>query len=129
MVAVIEHWERHITTTGPKIAPGINEEELAQFRGRVSNPANVREFIERWAGEDADIEEGLGEQGEGEGEDDNSDNLEIVVSEDDDEDDEDEDDKMADFIVDDVTEDEELQWKNERLSLRNLRIMNAWTSC
>ena len=64
--------------------------------------------MERWAGEDADGEEGLREWGEGEGEDDDSDNLEIVVSEDDDEDDEDEDDKMADFIVDDVTEDEEL---------------------
>ena len=108
MVAVIERWERHITAAGPEIAPGINEEELAQFRGRVSNPANVREFMERWAGEDADVEEGLGEWGEGEGEDDDSDNLEIVVSEDDDEDDEDEDDEMADFIVDNIAEDEEL---------------------
>jgi hypothetical protein len=57
-----------------------------------------------WRGGDADVEESLGEWGE----DDDSDNLEIVVSEDDDEDDEDEDDEMADFIVDDVAEGEEL---------------------
>ena len=108
MVAVIECWEQHITAASPEIAPGINGEELAQFRGQVSNPANVREFMERWAGEDADVEECLGEWGEGEGENNDSDNLEIVVSEDDDKDDEDEDDEMADFIVDDVAEDKEL---------------------
>ena len=61
MVAVIERWKRHITATGPEIALGINEEELAQFRGQVSNPTNVREFMEQWVGEDADVEEGLGE--------------------------------------------------------------------
>ena len=64
--------------------------------------------MEWWAGEDADMEESLGEWGEGEGENDDSDNLEIVVSEDDDEDDGDENDKMADFIIDDIAEDEEL---------------------
>ena len=47
MGAMIERWEQHITAAGPDIAPGIKEEELAQFRGRVSNPANVREFLER----------------------------------------------------------------------------------
>src|SRR5580692_10150687 len=103
MGTMIECWERHITAAGPDITPGIKEEELAQFRGRVSNPANVREFMERWAGE-----EGLGEGEKGEGGNDDSDNLEIIISDDDDEDDEDEDEEMADFIVDDVEEDEEI---------------------
>src|SRR5580692_8880223 len=102
MGTMIERWERHITAAGPDIAPGIKEEELAQFRGRVSNPANVQEFMERWAGEEGDVEEGLGEGEKGEGGNDDSDDLEIIISEDDDEDDE-----MADFIVDDIEEDEE----------------------
>ena len=102
MGTMIERWERHITAAGPDIAPGIKEEELAQFRCRVSNPANVREFMERWAGEEGDVEEGLREGEKGEGGDDDSDDLEIIISDDDDEDDEDEDEEMADFIVDDV---------------------------
>ena len=69
MVAVIERWEWHITAIGPNVALDISEEELAQFRSRVSNPDNIREFIERWAGEDRDVEEGLGEGREGEGDD------------------------------------------------------------
>jgi phosphopantothenoylcysteine synthetase/decarboxylase len=108
MGMMIERWERHITAAGPNIAPGIKEEELAQFRGRVSNPANVREFMERWAGEEGDVEEGLGEGEKGEGGNDDSDDLEIIISDDDDEDNEDEDEEMADFIVDDVEEDEEI---------------------
>jgi phosphopantothenoylcysteine synthetase/decarboxylase len=108
MGTMIERWERHITAAGPDIAPGIKEEELAQFRGRVSNPANVREFMERWAGEEGDVEEGLGEGEKGEGGNDDSDDLEIIISDDDDEDNEDEDEEMADFIVDDVEEDEEI---------------------
>jgi phosphopantothenoylcysteine synthetase/decarboxylase len=108
MGTMIECWERHITAAGPDIAPGIKEEELVQFRGRVSNPANVREFMERWAGEEGDVEEGLGEGEKGEGGNDDSDDLEIIISDDDDEDNEDEDEEMADFIVDDVEEDEEI---------------------
>jgi hypothetical protein len=106
MGTMIERWERHITAAGLDIAPGVKEEELAQFRGQVNNPDNVREFMERWAGEEGDVEEGLGE-GE-EGENDDSDNLEIVISEDDDKDNKDDDDEMADFIVDDAEEDEEI---------------------
>jgi hypothetical protein len=52
MVAVIKYWEWHITTARPDIAPDVSEEELAQFRNRVSNSDNVREFMEQWAGED-----------------------------------------------------------------------------
>ena len=103
MGTMIERWERHITAAGPDIAPGIKEEELAQFRGRVSNPANVREFMERWAGEEGDVEEGLGEGEKGEGGNDDSDDLEIIISDDDDKDKE-----MADFIVDDIEKDEEI---------------------
>jgi hypothetical protein len=74
----------------------------------VSNPDNVREFMKWWAGEDRDVEGGLGEGGEGEG-DDELDNLKIVISDDDnDDDDDDEDDEMADFIVNDAMEDEEI---------------------
>ena len=109
MGAMIERWERHITAAGPDVAPGVSEEELAQFRGRVSNPDNVRQFLERWEGEEGDVEEGLGEGGEGEWGDDDSDNLEIVISDDEDEDeDDDEDDEMANFIVDDEDDDEEI---------------------
>ena len=107
MRTMIERWERHITAAGSDIAPGINEEELAQFRGQVSNPANVWEFMEWWAGEEGDVEEGLEEGEKGEGGDNDSDNLEIIISDDDDEDDEDEDKEMADFIIDDVEEGEE----------------------
>src|SRR5580692_11819787 len=109
MVDVIERWERRITAAGPDIAAGVPEEELAQFRGQVSNPNDVRRFLERWDGEEGDVEEGLGEGGEGESGDDYSDNLEIVISDDEDEDDDDdEDDEMADFIVDDEDDDEEI---------------------
>src|SRR5580692_1173698 len=105
---MIERWEQHITAAGPDTAPGIKEEELAQFRGRVSNPANVGEFMGQGGGEEGDVEEGLGEGEKGEGGDDDSDDLEIIISDDDNEDDEDEDEEMADFIVDDVEEDEEI---------------------
>ena len=89
---MIERWERHITAAGPDVAPGVSEEELAQFRGRVSNPDNVRQFLERWEGEEGDVEEGLGEGGEGEWGDDDSDNFEIIISDDEDEDDDDDED-------------------------------------
>ena len=64
---MIERWEQHITAAGPDVAPGVSEEELAQFRGQVSNPDNVQQFLERWEGEEGDVEEGLGEGGEEEG--------------------------------------------------------------
>jgi hypothetical protein len=75
--------------TGSDVAD-VFKEKLAQFLGQVSNPNNVWEFMKRWAGEDANVEEGLGE--EGEGEDNNSDNLEVVISDDNDEEDKNEDD-------------------------------------
>ena len=107
MVSVIERWERHITAAGSDIAD-VTDEELAQFRGQVSNPDNVQQFLERWEGEEGDVEKGLGDGRVGEGEDDDSDNLEIVISDDDDdEDDKDNDDEMAGFIVDNAEEDEE----------------------
>ena len=56
MGAMIECWEQHITATGPDITPSVSEEELAQFRGRVSNPDNVWQFLERWEGEEGDVE-------------------------------------------------------------------------
>src|SRR5580692_1714449 len=107
MGTMIERWERHITAAGPDVAPGVPEEELARFRGRVSNTDNVRQYLERWEGVEGDVEEGLGEGGEGEGGDDYSDNLEIVISDDEDEDDGDDDDEMADFICDNEDEDED----------------------
>ena len=108
MVDVIERWERCITTASPDITPGVPEEELAQFRGRVSNPDDVRQFLECWEGEEGDVEEGLGEGGEGEGRDNYSDNLEIVISDDEGEDDDDdENDEMTDFIIDDEDEDKD----------------------
>ena len=109
MGTIIKRWERHITAAGPDVAPGVPEEELARFRGRVSNPDNVRQFLERWEGEEGDVEEGLGEGEKGEGGGDDSDDIEIVISDDDDDDDDDdEDDEMADFIVDDEDDDEEI---------------------
>ena len=107
MGTMIERWEQHITATGPHVAPGVPEEELARFRGQVSNPDNVRQYLERWEGVEGDVEEGLGEGGERERGDDYSDNLEIVISDDEDEDDDDDDDEMADFICDDEDEDED----------------------
>ena len=64
---MIERWEWHITAASPNVAPGVPEEELAWFRGRVSNLDNVRQYLERWEGVEGDVEEGLGEGGEGEG--------------------------------------------------------------
>src|SRR5580692_8820609 len=105
---MIERWEQHITAAGPDTAPGIKEEELAQFRGRVRNRAKGGEFRGKGEGEGGEGGEGLGEGEKGEGGDDDSDDLEIIISDDDDEDNEDEDEEMADFIVDDVEEDEEI---------------------
>jgi phosphopantothenoylcysteine synthetase/decarboxylase len=108
MGAVIERWERRITAAGTDIVPEATEEELAQFRGQVSNPDDVQRYLERWAGEDVDVEEGLGKESLGEGEDNDSDDIELVITDDDDDDDEDDDDEeMADFIVKDEDEDEE----------------------
>ena len=59
MVDVIEQWERRIIATERAIAPDISEEKLAKFRGQVSNLDNVWEFMERWAEEEGDVEEGL----------------------------------------------------------------------
>ena len=108
MGTIIEHWERHITAAGSEVAPGVPEEELAWFRGQVSNPDNVRQFLERWEREEEDVEEGLGEGEKREGGDGDSDDIEIIISDDDDDDnDNDEDNKMADFICDDEDEDED----------------------
>src|SRR6266436_8864876 len=82
MGGVIERWERHIAAAGLDIAPDITEEELAQFRGQISNPDDVRQFLQCWEGEEGDVEEGLGEGGE------------------------DEDEDMADFIVGEDEDDE-----------------------
>ena len=107
MGTMIERWEQHITAAGPDVAPSVPEEELVQFRGRVSNLDNVWQYLERWEGVEGDVEEGLEEGGEGEGGDDYSDNLEIVISDDEDEDDGDDDNEMADFICDDEDEDKD----------------------
>jgi hypothetical protein len=104
MVDVIEQWERHITAAGHDVAP-VSEEELAQFRGQVSNPANVREFLEWWEAEEGDMEERLGEGEEGEGDND-SDNLKIVDSDNDDNDNDNKNEEMADFIVSDAEDKE-----------------------
>ena len=61
----------------------------------MSNLDNVRRYLERWAGEDVDVEEGLKKEGLGEGEDNDSDDIELVITDNDDDDDE----EMADFIV------------------------------
>jgi hypothetical protein len=67
MGTMIERWEWHITAAGPDVAPGVSEEELARFRGQVSNPDNVRQYLKRWEGVEEDVEEGLrkGEEGKG----------------------------------------------------------------
>jgi hypothetical protein len=69
--------------------------------------------MERWAGEGGDVEEGLREEEKGERENDDSDDLEIIISDNDNEDNEDEDNKdedkeMANLIIDDIEEDEEI---------------------
>ena len=46
MGTMIERWERYIIAAGPDVAPGVPEEELAWFRGRVSNPDNVQQHLE-----------------------------------------------------------------------------------
>ena len=103
MRTMIECSERHIIGAGPDVTPGIPEEELTWFRDRVSNPDNVRQYLECWVGVERDVEEGLREGGGG---DDYSDNLEIFISDDKDKDDDDDDDEIADFICDDEDEDE-----------------------
>ena len=108
MGVVIARWERIITAAGSDFVDAP-EEELAQFRGQVSNPDDVREFLERWAGEYDNVEEGLGGDADREPVDNSLGNIEIVVSEDDDdEDDEGDDDEMDDFIIQDAEDDEEM---------------------
>ena len=62
----------------------------------MSNPDDVREFLERWAGEHDNVEEGLGGDADREPVDNSLGNIEIVVSEDDD----DEDDECNGVVVD-----------------------------
>src|SRR5436190_21380832 len=97
MKPLIERWERHIIAAGTHFEPGVSKEELERFAQRASNPADVREFIEKWSADDADVEEALPEKEEEEEEED--DDVEVVVSGDE-EDEEEDDEEMEDFIVD-----------------------------
>jgi phosphopantothenoylcysteine synthetase/decarboxylase len=99
MKPLIERWERHIIAAGTHFEPGLSKAELDRFAQRASNPADVREFIEKWSVDDVDVEEALPEKEEEE--DDDDDDVEVVVSGDEEEEDEEEDDEeMEDFIVD-----------------------------
>lgn len=103
MRPLIERWERHIVAAGSDLEPEVSAEELQTFAGRVSNPEDVRSFLEKWNTEGVDVEEGLEEGG-----DDDDDDVEVVVSDDEeeDDDDDDEDEEMKDFIVGDDEEEE-----------------------
>jgi hypothetical protein len=96
MKPLIERWERHIIAAGTHFEPSVSKEELERFAQRASNPADVREFIEKWSADDANVEEALLEEEE----DDDDDDVEVVVSEDEEEDEEEADEEMEDFIVD-----------------------------
>jgi hypothetical protein len=98
MKPVVERWERYIIAAGSELEPGVSQEELDRFAQRASNPQNVRDYLEKWGAEEADIEEGLGGEEEM---DEDDDDIEVVISDDEEEEDEDEDEEMADFIVDD----------------------------
>jgi hypothetical protein len=97
MVPVIERWERYISAAGNKLEPEATEEELSEFMAGVSNPEDVRAYLNKWEAEEVDIEEEIDVKEE---EDDGE--LEVVVSEDEeDEEDEEEDEEMANFVVGD----------------------------
>jgi ribonuclease E len=100
MVPVIERWERLITAAGDKLAPEASKEELEKFISEVSNPEDVQAYLDKWADEEADIDEGLGEEDEEE------DDVVVVVTDDEDDDDDDDDD-MADFVVRDNEDEDE----------------------
>jgi hypothetical protein len=105
MTPVIEKWERQIIATRDKVAPGVSEEELDSFTKNASNLADVREYLEKWGKEDADINEGLDRHGEefNSGDDD----LEVVITDDEDDEGGEDDEDLADFIIEDEEEDEE----------------------
>ena len=98
MVPVIERWERYITAAGNKLEPEVSEQELAEFMAGVSNPEDVRAYLNKWEDEEADIEEEIEVK-----EEEDDDELEVVVSEDEEEDEEDEeeDEDMVGFVVGD----------------------------
>lgn len=98
MKPLIERWERHIVAAGAGLEPDVSAEELQLFAGRVSNPEDVRGFLEKWNAGDVDIEEGLEE---GDNDDDDDDDIEVVISDDEDDDEDDDDEEMMDFIVGD----------------------------
>jgi hypothetical protein len=101
---VVGYWEKYIGASLDN--PDVTENELAQFRGQVSNPDDVRQFVEYLDGEGEveegeEIEEGE-EREEGDDEDDEDNDESDEDDEDDDEgdeDDEDEDENMGDFVI------------------------------
>jgi hypothetical protein len=104
MVPVIERWERYITAAGNKLEPEVSEQELAEFMAGVSNPEDVRAYLDKWEDEEVDIEEKIVvkvEEDTGE--------LEVVVTDDESEDEEDEEEEedLVGFVVGDDEEEEE----------------------
>lgn len=97
---IIKRWERCIAVVGREFEPAVSQTELDQFLQSVSNPADVRDYLERWNTADADCEEDLSYNMPEEV----ADDVEVVVSDDDDDEDEGEDDDGADlagFVVGD----------------------------
>jgi hypothetical protein len=94
---VVEYWKRYIGTSLDN--PDITETELAQFRGQVSNPDDVQQFVEYLDKEEGEVDENFEEGEEGEEGGDDSDDVEDVISEEDGKDNKDEDEEMGDFII------------------------------
>jgi hypothetical protein len=111
MVPVIERWERYITAAGNKLEPEVSEQELAQFMAGVSNPEDVRAYLNKWEDEEADVEEKIVvkvEEDTGE--------LEVVVTDDESEDEEDEEEEEEDlvgFVVGDDEDEEDEEEEEE----------------
>lgn len=101
MTPIVEMLERQIIASGKSVSSAASQEELNEFAAQVSNPADVKAYLEKWNDPSADVMEGL-EKVKVEDEDDE---IEVVVSDDEDDDEEDEDD-LDDFIVE-VGEDED----------------------
>lgn len=95
MIPVIERWERYIIAAGNELEPDISQDEMDKFKADVSNPSNIRDYIEKWSANDADCEEEIKEE-----EIDEDDDIEVVITDDEEDDDEeDEDVDMEDFII------------------------------
>ena len=87
------------------MAPGISKKKLDSFTKNISNPADIREYLEKWSKKDTDINKDLDKYRKEFSSGDN--NLEVIITDNEDNKGGEDDKDLADFIIENEKEGEE----------------------